>query len=304
MNKEITNCEAQSRSNVPEYDNGNWHGWNGGECPVHSQSIVETVWRYKEGDLRTNKDCGVECSYIWQGNASGDIIAFRVIWSPPVSHKTQEIDIEKLLHGKDAVEVFNMSAQMWRDISKGQESPTFSRGDCRVWADRFEAAAILALPKVNTSFMERVKEQIRSGASVENIDLDSHILTDTFAAPATAQDDPQQWMDMTPEQKAALLLAHHEGKQIQFADWWEPRGWKWIDLQCIPPWHDTHRYRVKPNAAPATAQGVDGWSTEQIAEHLEMSARVSNANYETCAVMDAAAQRLRALGNKEASHDR
>ena len=50
---------------------------------------------------------------------------------------------------------------------------------------------------------------------------------------------------------------------------------------------------IRSLAAPATAREVDGWSTEQIADHLEMSARVSNANYETCAVMDAAAQRLR-----------
>ena len=62
-----------------KYNDGRWWGWNGGECPVHSQSIVETARRYKVGDMRARKDCGVACSYIWQGNDSGDIIAFRVI---------------------------------------------------------------------------------------------------------------------------------------------------------------------------------------------------------------------------------
>ena len=26
------------------YNDGNWHGWDGGECPVHPNSVVETVW--------------------------------------------------------------------------------------------------------------------------------------------------------------------------------------------------------------------------------------------------------------------
>ena len=27
-----------------DYNSGKWIGWNGGECPVHPQSIVEAVW--------------------------------------------------------------------------------------------------------------------------------------------------------------------------------------------------------------------------------------------------------------------
>lgn len=34
----------------PNYNDGNWHGWNGGECPVHPQSEVEAVWH----DTRRN----------------------------------------------------------------------------------------------------------------------------------------------------------------------------------------------------------------------------------------------------------
>jgi len=28
---------------MTDYNDGNWHGWNGGECPVHPKSVVEWV---------------------------------------------------------------------------------------------------------------------------------------------------------------------------------------------------------------------------------------------------------------------
>ena len=29
---------------MTNYNDGNWHIWNGGECPVHPKSLVEAVW--------------------------------------------------------------------------------------------------------------------------------------------------------------------------------------------------------------------------------------------------------------------
>jgi len=29
---------------TPNYNDGKWHGWNGGECPVHPESVVEYLW--------------------------------------------------------------------------------------------------------------------------------------------------------------------------------------------------------------------------------------------------------------------
>lgn len=29
---------------MEDYNDGKWHGWNGGECPVHPLSVVEAVW--------------------------------------------------------------------------------------------------------------------------------------------------------------------------------------------------------------------------------------------------------------------
>jgi hypothetical protein len=53
--------------------------------------------------------------------------------------------------------------------------------------------------------------------------------------------DPKKWRDMTPEEKGALLLAHHEGKAIEVfmsdSAWHEQSG---------PNWFDKYAYRVKP----------------------------------------------------------
>ncbi len=29
---------------MTNYNDGKWHGWNGGDCPVHPKTIVEYVW--------------------------------------------------------------------------------------------------------------------------------------------------------------------------------------------------------------------------------------------------------------------
>lgn len=29
---------------MTDYNDGKWHGWNGGECPVHPQSEIEVVY--------------------------------------------------------------------------------------------------------------------------------------------------------------------------------------------------------------------------------------------------------------------
>jgi hypothetical protein len=55
-------------------------------------------------------------------------------------------------------------------------------------------------------------------------------------------DTPKLWRDMTPEEKGALLLAHHEGQSIQSFGVFVPDMW-WGDL---PEWEDKVAYRVKP----------------------------------------------------------
>lgn len=55
-----------------------------------------------------------------------------------------------------------------------------------------------------------------------------------------ASDSPTLWRDMTPEQKGALLLAHHEGKVIENS----LDGITWIAAK--PYWADNYAYRVRP----------------------------------------------------------
>lgn len=50
------------------------------------------------------------------------------------------------------------------------------------------------------------------------------------------------WRDMTPEEKGALLLAHHEGHTIQCRS---PAHSQWFD-SSEPSWANAIAYRVRP----------------------------------------------------------
>jgi hypothetical protein len=52
--------------------------------------------------------------------------------------------------------------------------------------------------------------------------------------------EPKKWQDMTPEEKGALLLAHHEGKEIQI--WCVD---EWVTSRD-PAWAGHCTYRVEP----------------------------------------------------------
>ena len=57
-------------------------------------------------------------------------------------------------------------------------------------------------------------------------------------------DSPTLWKDMTPEEKGALLLADHEGKQIQLYFCFFTNRWE--DATSSPNWVNEVAYRVKP----------------------------------------------------------
>jgi hypothetical protein len=40
---------------MTDYNDGNWHGWNGGDCPVHPSTVVEVTW--SDGDKWTGDAC-------------------------------------------------------------------------------------------------------------------------------------------------------------------------------------------------------------------------------------------------------
>lgn len=58
---------------MTDYNDGKWHGWNGGECPVHPESVVEVM-------LQSGfNDSGVGSTDWDWGICKTPIIAFRVV---------------------------------------------------------------------------------------------------------------------------------------------------------------------------------------------------------------------------------
>lgn len=59
--------------------------------------------------------------------------------------------------------------------------------------------------------------------------------------------EPKKWREMTPEEKGALLLAHHEGKVIEYyCDVWKACA------SNNPVWANNDAYRVKPEPVVET----------------------------------------------------
>ena len=59
---------------MTDYNNGKIHGWNGGECPVHPETVVE-YWRLDGGTDELMAGC-----LRWEHRSvDADIIAFRVV---------------------------------------------------------------------------------------------------------------------------------------------------------------------------------------------------------------------------------
>lgn len=59
---------------MTNYNDGNWHGWNGGEYPVHRETEVEVI-RFNGARHK-----GLACSFDWQDRGHlSSIVAFRVI---------------------------------------------------------------------------------------------------------------------------------------------------------------------------------------------------------------------------------
>jgi hypothetical protein len=89
---------------------------------------------------------------------------------------------------------------------------------------------------------------------------------------------PKLWRDMTPEEKVALLLAHHEGKVIEIGRYLGEGAEFWYSA-TRPGWGKQNAYRIRPEpkretvtrhlshagvAYPVTIDVVDGvlqWDT-------------------------------------------
>lgn len=62
---------------MSDYNDGKWHGWNGGKCPVHLESIVEIATSGTRGGVCQDR----AGTFIWSGSdyLGNPIVAFRVV---------------------------------------------------------------------------------------------------------------------------------------------------------------------------------------------------------------------------------
>lgn len=70
-----------TESVMVDYNDGKWHGWNGGECPVHPETIVEGIYFDPEKkcvDHRSPVGDRAIC-FDWTRDGCLELIAFRVI---------------------------------------------------------------------------------------------------------------------------------------------------------------------------------------------------------------------------------
>ena len=78
-----------------------------------------------------------------------------------------------------------------------------------------------------------------------------------FRIISRAAETPKLWCDMTPEEKGALLLAHHEGKNLQFT---RPSICnEWRDVAVHPEWCQGNAYRVKPEPKVETVDIIHAY---------------------------------------------
>jgi hypothetical protein len=65
---------------MTEYVTGQIYGWNGGECPVHPESVV-MAWYRAGGSVKVLCDSAIPAGHFWwkHSDSDGDIIAFQVI---------------------------------------------------------------------------------------------------------------------------------------------------------------------------------------------------------------------------------
>jgi len=63
---------------VRDYNDGKWHGWNGGECPVHPETVIEVIYA-AASDKTAIKEEALAKYCEWGNECDTPIIAFRVI---------------------------------------------------------------------------------------------------------------------------------------------------------------------------------------------------------------------------------
>ena len=63
---------------MTDYNDGNWHGWNGGECPVHPKSVVDAVWPSGMDDKKSYRNARKAKDFPWIVGGALTPFLFRV----------------------------------------------------------------------------------------------------------------------------------------------------------------------------------------------------------------------------------
>lgn len=64
---------------MSNYNDGKWHGWDGGECPVHTESVIEYLWNGSSGVHHEKNIKAGECLSAFTTTGKYYMIAFRII---------------------------------------------------------------------------------------------------------------------------------------------------------------------------------------------------------------------------------
>ena len=75
----VSELELDETTPEPNYNDGKWHGWNGGECPVHPETVIEARWKSTIASQRGQAGYYGAGQWTWENNYSNHIIAFRVV---------------------------------------------------------------------------------------------------------------------------------------------------------------------------------------------------------------------------------
>ncbi len=64
---------------MTDYSDGKWHGWNGGECPVHQKTGVEVVYFANASFGGKVTNAVLEARQVTWESEVAPIVAFRVV---------------------------------------------------------------------------------------------------------------------------------------------------------------------------------------------------------------------------------
>ncbi len=64
---------------MTDYNDGKWHGWNGGECPVHPQTIVDVVYFANAAFGNKITNAAMKANQVTWESQMAPVIAFRVV---------------------------------------------------------------------------------------------------------------------------------------------------------------------------------------------------------------------------------